>query len=693
MKPTKPPMRFAGRHATGEVVNQAKIADLGTAGVAEQAHEVDVAPGGKASDGVTVALEDGGEMGIVSGPADTIRPAVADGHPAAGTAVASYVKVVIVVVARVQGDAAVSLLAGPGAAIPVRVKGQVVHQLVAEAASEGAAAGVGGGAGTVLIAGAGQAVPHIIELLQGADIDEAVPVRINDRDSDGDIGGVIARHIGGGDSVGGLGNGGGRDASDAASGSGLRPGHRNSKPGRQVRAHRAVGQVAAATVGKLDVGCIGAGRVTEGNGTGREADGSGIGEAGSQRVDSDGDNGIAVARGVAGGNCVGGGHEADGIRGAGDPATSVVFGARDLKPVRQRRADRTGVQESAAIVGDVNDRLGPDNEGGRGGSQVGRRRRDRDDHDGPGAIARHIAGGDSVEAAGADDGRGAGDFATGGVARVEHRNSKPGRQVRGHHAVGQVAAAAVGELDVGFINIGCQVGDSGYIGEDGQQGIDGDGDIGGVIARGVGGSDSVGGAREVDGGRIAGDLASGSGRRPGHRNIKPGWQRWIDRATCGVRGQVAAAAVGEGDGGDLGSGNESNGSGIGEAGARRIDKDGDIGGVTARHIGGGDSVGGPAADCGRIAGDPATAVAVGERERQPGWQCRVHRAARQVAAATVGEGDGGIGADSEGGGSGIGEAGPRRIDKDGDGGHVAARRIGGGDSVGSCGSDGGRECQ
>ena len=84
-----------------------------------------------------------------------------------------------VAVVRIQGDGAI-IVTAPGAAVTVRIKAEVIHQLVAEAARVRAASGVGGGVRPVDEAGADQVVPHHVEFHQGMNLNEAVAIGISD---------------------------------------------------------------------------------------------------------------------------------------------------------------------------------------------------------------------------------------------------------------------------------------------------------------------------------------------------------------------------------------------------------------------------------------------------------------------------------------------------------------------------------
>ena len=147
---------------------------------AEEAKERQVPVAGKAADAVAPAIEDGCEGSVVvSHMTCQVWAAVPYGQPATLIGI----EVAGVAVIRIQGDGAV-LAAAPGAAVTILVKVEIVHQLIAEAASLGAASVNRAGAGACLVAAARQVVAHIVQFRKAGDLDEAIAIGIG---IDGDI--------------------------------------------------------------------------------------------------------------------------------------------------------------------------------------------------------------------------------------------------------------------------------------------------------------------------------------------------------------------------------------------------------------------------------------------------------------------------------------------------------------------------
>ena len=206
-----------------------------------------------------------------------MAPAVKDsgegavGVPNGQPATLGNVEIATVAVVAVQRYA--SARAGPGAAVPVTVKVQIGGQLIAEAAGIGAAMGIG----TLAVneAGAGQVVADIVQLRQGADLDEAIAIGIgNPQHGQGQLGwrGIGAGGIGGGDLVLGLGHDLGGGAGYLAAGMAviIAGGDGNRQPGGQVGLNPAPGQGAVTIVDEDDlkvidtlVGCAGSSDISQ----------------------------------------------------------------------------------------------------------------------------------------------------------------------------------------------------------------------------------------------------------------------------------------------------------------------------------------------------------------------------------------------------------------------------------------------
>ena len=138
---------------------------------------------GQAVDAVAPAIEDRGEWTVVGSfislgagqiQALAVLPAVPYGQPATG----SRVEMSGVAVIGIQADGAVAR-PGPGAAVQVSVKAEIVHQLVPEAAGLGAAKDIRCCTRSVNAAGAGQVVPHVVQVRQAGDLDETIAVGIS----------------------------------------------------------------------------------------------------------------------------------------------------------------------------------------------------------------------------------------------------------------------------------------------------------------------------------------------------------------------------------------------------------------------------------------------------------------------------------------------------------------------------------